>query len=423
MLRDRKTGKLYYGYISTFLAGLTILGSTGILNNGSAQFIAELTVNKGWDPAVVGYAFSIRTLFSLTMPLVGLTVAKLGPRKCIFWTTLITSIFLVVTGYCTNAWAFALVFGVAVGFSMMFNDSLACQAVAANWWTSKRSSASGVVNGMAALGAMIIPPIIAILLNNFGWTVTLWCCGIGLFVITALPQFIWMKDFPHEVGQEMEGGNDISAQESSGTAAEINWEAKDALKTRQIWIVALCWGLVNVAYAAVMNFSVTHFVIRGMSNVQGSLFISVLSAVTVIMAFTLSGFVGKISPRLGYALACLLGGVGCMLVNTVTDNYLTWILPVVLFAFPNAMLQTLSVNAITRFYGPKNFAKIQSWMFPIFTLLAAGAASVIGNIQAATGELTLAFTGCGAVCLLGIPVALIFLKAPKVPEKYLSNTK
>lgn len=307
---------------------------------------------------------------------------------------------------------------------MMFNDALSCQAVAANWWTGiRRSQASGVINGMAAAGAMIIPPIIAALLNHYGWTTTLWVCGIGLLVITALPQFFWMKDHPSDVGQAMEGGLAAKPGDTKETAGsgEINWNARDALKTPQFWVIGLCWGFCCVSYAAVMYFSVTHFIMNGMGSVQASFFISALSAVSMVLAFLIGGVVGRMGPRWGYAAACLTGGLGCILINAVTSSYVTWILPIILFSFPNAMLQTLSLTGITRFYGPKNFAKIQGWLFPVFTIMSAATSAIIGNVLAATGTLTPVFTGCGLICLVGIPLALLFLKDPKVPAKYLAE--
>lgn len=428
MLRDPKTNKLYYGYLSTFLAGLTIFGSTGILNNAAAQYIAHLTTVEGWDAAIVSNAFSIRTLFCFIMPLVGLAVAKMGPRKCIFWTTLITSIFLVVSGYSTGPVMFMIVFGVAVGASMMFNDTLACQAVGANWWSSRRAVASSVLNGFAAVGGMAIPPILAIVLRDYGWKTGMWVAGIGLFVLTAVPQMIWMKDHPHEAGQEMECGQPklakaATAEEIAAAKNEINWDVKDAMKTPQMWLTGLCWGFLCVAYACIMYFSVTHFILGGkMDSVKGALFISVLNIAVAVFNFLGGGIVAKLGPRWGYLLSCLTGGIACMLIPTVTGNVATWILPVLLGGYSFAFLNPLSMLSLTGFYGSKNFAKIQSWIFPIFTLMSAGTSSVVGAYLAKTGDLTKAFIIAGIVTFVGC-IAALFLKKPKVPAKYLAQVE
>ena len=426
MIRDKKTNKLYYGYMSTFMAGLTIFGSNGILAAAAANYIAYLTVDMGWDAAIVGNAFSIRTLFCLVMPLVGIAVTKFGPRRTICYTTLVTGAFLVITGYCTTPLQFVVIFGVAVGLSLNFNDTLATQAVAANWWTTHRGTASGIVNGFAALGGFVFPPMIAILLRDYGWTATMWAGGIGLIVITAVPQFFLMKDHPEEVGQEMEGGHVFTpkpGREPRLKPSKINWEAKDAIKTPQVWIVAICWGFCCVGYGAVMYYSVTHFVLHGWDSVQASMFISVLSIVCCVASFLMGGLADKLGPRLGYMIMCLTGGVACIMVGTmVTQNIVTWILPIILFNIANAMLNPMATTTIAGFYGAKNYAKIQSWLFPVFTLMSAATSSILGIVLNRTGDLTGAFVVCGIITACGAVFAL-FLKAPKVPEKYLSNTK
>lgn len=425
MIRDKKTGKIYYGYLSTFLAGLTIFGSNGILAAAAANYIAELTVNKGWDAAIVGNAFSIRTLFCLVMPIVGLVVAKFGPRRTIFWTTLVTGICLIITGYCTNPIQFMIVFGVAVGLSLNFNDTLATQTVAANWWVQKRAQASGVINGMAALGGFVFPMIIVRMLASKGWTYTMWFAGIALILITAVPQMILMKDHPEEVGQEMEGGHAFEVKKSKYEPrlkpTQVDWDAKDALKTPQVWLIAICWGFCCIAYNAIMYFSVTHFVMHGMDAVKATLFISVINIVAMVLAFLLSGIVNLIGPRIGYMLMCVSGGVACILVGTkVSENYATWIIPIILFTISSSFLNPMATNTIAGFYGAKNYPKIQSWLFPIFTILAALTSSVLGKVLQTTGDLSMAYVIAGIVTALGAVFA-IFLKAPKVPQKYVSE--
>lgn len=91
--------KIYYGYFVTFLAGLTIMGSYGILSSCMGNFIAAGILKKGWNAAIVGLAYSMRLIPSAISPLVGIILARFGPRRTIFWTTLLTSIIVIICGY------------------------------------------------------------------------------------------------------------------------------------------------------------------------------------------------------------------------------------------------------------------------------------------------------------------------------------
>ena len=64
---------------------------------------------------------------------------------------------------------------------------------------------------------------------------------------------------------------------------------------------------------------------------------------------------------------------------------------------------------LARYYGPKNFAKIQGWLYPVFTIMSAATSSLIGVYLAKSGELSKAFLVCGLLALVGCILAL-FLK-------------
>ena len=114
--------KLYYGWIITLLAGLTYFGSNGLLSISSGTIISQVLLVRGWDAAEVSFTYTLKSFLGLGLPLVGLLLMKIGPRKCIFYTTTITAIFLAATGWVNTPIMFILVYGVAVSFSMLFND-------------------------------------------------------------------------------------------------------------------------------------------------------------------------------------------------------------------------------------------------------------------------------------------------------------
>ena len=94
------------------------MGSYGILSSCMGNFIAAGILKKGWNAAIVGLAYSMRLIPSAISPLVGIILARFGPRRTIFWTTLLTSIIVIICGYFDSAWGFVFGFGLAVGVSM-----------------------------------------------------------------------------------------------------------------------------------------------------------------------------------------------------------------------------------------------------------------------------------------------------------------
>ena len=140
---------------------------------------------------------------------------------------------------------FVLVYGIAVSFSMLFNDQLACFTIVNNWWNRRRGEQGGYVQALGGLGGVVFPPIVALLFMNFSWKTSLIIMAVLLVVITALPQWFLMKDHPAEMGLKIDGEDAESKAEKTDSSkavgkkrgyyqSAVNWDVKDAVCTPQI---------------------------------------------------------------------------------------------------------------------------------------------------------------------------------------------
>lgn len=288
--------KLYYGWIITLLAGLTYFGSNGLLSISSGTIISQVLLVRGWDAAEVSFTYTLKSFLGLGLPLVGLLLMKIGPRKCIFYTTTITAIFLAATGWVNTPIMFILVYGVAVSFSMLFNDQLACFAAVNNWWDRRRGEQGGYVQALGALGGVVFPPFVTWLFLTFSWKTSLIIMAILLMLITAIPQMIFMRDHPSEMGLEMDGGpapeKTAKAKKAKkiyeGYKSPIDWEIKDAVRSPQLWVVGLAWGSTVFGYCAVQYFGMTHLIMNGFPDMVAASAVSVMSAALLVGSLILS---------------------------------------------------------------------------------------------------------------------------------------
>lgn len=282
--------KLYYGWIVTLLAGLTYFGSNGLLSASAGTIVSQVLLVKGWDAAQVSFTYTLKSVLGLGLPLVGLLLMKIGPRKCIFWTTTITAIFLALTGWVDSPIVFIFVYGVAVSFSMLFNDQLACFTAVNNWWDRRRGEQGGYVQALGALGGVVFPPIITWLFLNFSWKSALIIMAVLLMLITAIPQMIFMRDHPSELGLEMDGGPAEGKPAKPGKArrvyqgykSPVDWEIKDAVRCPQLWIVGLAWGSTVFGYCAVQYFGMTHLIMNGFADITAASAVSIMSGALLV---------------------------------------------------------------------------------------------------------------------------------------------
>ncbi|MFR5583125.1 MAG: MFS transporter [[Clostridium] scindens] len=352
------------------------------------NFIAAGILKKGWNAAIVGLAYSMRLIPSAISPLVGIILARFGPRRTIFWTTLLTSIIVIICGYFDSAWGFVFGFGLAVGVSMYFNDNLACTTVINNWWENRRGQMSSMLMTFSYAGGVIFPLIIAWMLRTFEWKTTMWLCGLLLFCITALPQFFWMKDRPAEMGLKIEEG--LKPKQLKKKKRITNepadepedWDVKSALKTPQIWILGILYGFICTPFIVVMNYSITHLEMNGMGGMQATYFISGLSVTTFIFTLFIGTIVDYLGVKKSFILAFLMGAVGIISIVFVNCSYLTWIIPLICCPFPMSMGLPIVTTAVGDYYGKKNFSIIWGFALPLTTLATIGISPLVGIMLA-----------------------------------------
>lgn len=235
---------------------------------------------------------------------------KIGPRKCIFWTTTITAIFLALTGWVDSPIVFIFVYGVAVSFSMLFNDQLACFTAVNNWWDRRRGEQGGYVQALGALGGVVFPPIITWLFLNFSWKSALIIMAVLLMLITAIPQMIFMRDHPSELGLEMDGGPAEGKPAKPGKArrvyqgykSPVDWEIKDAVRCPQLWIVGLAWGSTVFGYCAVQYFGMTHLIMNGFADITAASAVSIMSGALLVGSLILSPLTDRMNPKIALVL-------------------------------------------------------------------------------------------------------------------------
>ena len=423
--------KLYYGWIVTLLAGLTYFGSNGLLSASAGTIVSQVLLVKGWDAAQVSFTYTLKSVLGLGLPLVGLLLMKIGPRKCIFWTTTITAIFLALTGGVDSPIVFIFVYGVAVSFSMLFNDQLACFTAVNNWWDRRRGEQGGYVQALGALGGVVFPPVITWLFLNFSWKSALIIMAVLLMLITAIPQMIFMRDHPSELGLEMDGGPAEGKPAKPGKArrvyqgykSPVDWEIKDAVRCPQLWIVGLAWGSTVFGYCAVQHFGMTHLIMNGFADITAASAVSIMSGALLVGSLILSPLTDRMNPKIALVLIGVVASVGCVLFDVAarSGSMPLMVLSMIVAGAPNGPIICAVMNTLVSYFGAKNYAGIQPYCNVLLTLIGAASSAVCGWALTQFGSLSNAYYVAAVFGVVISVVVLLFLKPPKVSEKMLAK--
>lgn len=167
----------------------------------------------------------------------GKLVDVLGTRRgftviMIFWSLACASHALATTFAMLAASRFFLGMGEGGGFP-------AATRVVAEWFSpAQRATAMGIINAGTAVGAVIAPPLIAIILSFFNWR---W-----IFVYTGLLGFLWTLWWWFHYSSPSEEvtprRNEEQIQTSAHASVPQTWRWIDLLRVRE------SWGLVGAKF-------------------------------------------------------------------------------------------------------------------------------------------------------------------------------
>ncbi|RKU49567.1 hypothetical protein DL546_009327 [Coniochaeta pulveracea] len=176
-----------YGWVCTVAAAIINMHSWGI-SSAYAVFLSHyLKENTFPGTTSLEYAFvgslSIGCLF-LISPITTIATRRYGIRPTMFAGALCEAVSLVCASFASRIWHIVLTQGILFGFGLglLF---IPTAAVIPQWFTSKRSLASGVAVSGAAIGGAVYSLATGALIRTLGLAWTFRILGIIAFVVNT----------------------------------------------------------------------------------------------------------------------------------------------------------------------------------------------------------------------------------------------
>lgn len=176
-----------YGWVCTVAAAVINAHSWGF-NSAYAVFLAYYLDNDIFPGATsLQYAFvgslSISILM-LTSPVATIAVREIGIRPTMFCGVVLETISLLCASAATQIWHLFLTQGIVfgMGLGLLF---IPTAAVVPQWFTTKRSLASGVSLSGAGMGGLVYSLAASAMIHDLGLTWTFRILGIIAFVVNT----------------------------------------------------------------------------------------------------------------------------------------------------------------------------------------------------------------------------------------------
>ena len=264
-------------------------------------FQGEVLAAFGGDVATFALASVITScISSLFAPFVGRSLTTRGRAGLSIRTVMMIGAgamgvgLLVISRMPSLAWS-GLFLALFVAPGMVMLGPLVTQAMVANWFDAARGRALGLVAAGTTVAGGVVPILTATLIEALGWRDALSVLGILLLAVPLPLIARFAVSGPEEVGEQIDGLE--QAAEAASEPVEGPPPTGVLLRTPQVWILGVLFGLQFSAGTLAVAFTVPYAQQLGLGLVAGASVLGLRSWFGALGKIVLSGLSDYTGPR------------------------------------------------------------------------------------------------------------------------------
>ena len=276
-----------------------------VMGFGSAYsfgtFFTPLRNEFGASRAAVSVAFSatILLLFSVG-PLSGILADRVGPRLLVAGGTTMVGLGLIGASVAQELWHVQVAFAIGIGGGVGLAYVPAVGAVQ-KWFDRRRGLASGIAVSGIGVGALLVPPLAAVVIAELDWRPTLLL--IGAVVAIAGEAGGLLVTSPDRTGR----------YERSNASPPTGIRLASAIRSRPFQLLFTGFLLASFGQFAPIAHLVPYAEDRGISPRAASTLLSLLGIGSAVGRFVIGSAADRIGRWRGLGLSFAGVGVSCIL--------------------------------------------------------------------------------------------------------------
>lgn len=298
--------------------------------------------------------------------------------------------------------------------SALFMGVFSCGAVAlpisiviTNWFVKKRGLAISIALAGSGFGGAIISPIMANIIQNYGWRMS-YIVFAGAMLVVCLPMFFIIKKSPETMGLKAYGADEVDVTAKKKTTVpkvELNMTLEEVKKHSFFWIYL--FGMFCLCF---VGFGSLSQLAAFLADIHGTAFAaSVLSFFLIIVTLgkiSLGWVYDKFGTRIGTSYICIVFGLAITCMLFPESKPLMYVM---------AFLYGLGISTGTvcppvitaGMFGSKHYGEIYGYVNLFVYLGAALSVPAIAIVYDKTGSYQVAWILCIALVIIAL-IALIY---------------
>jgi len=361
----KKLSGLFYGWRMVAASAAVRLLGAGLHSYGFTVFFLPLSQELNLSRTATSFAFSLaRAEGAIEGPIVGHLLDRYGPRAIMLTAVTLMGVGYILLSQVESYIAFVIVYTVLISLAHSGGFMHAPMTLTNSWFIRWRARAMTLNSAAYGLGGVLIAPLLSMIVNSWGWRWGAALAGI-LFLVLGIPLCLTIRRSPESMGLLPDGDSEPLERNESNhprrfCASEVDFTAKQAIRSFAFWALVFGAGVRNASYHAISTHFIPLMIWKGMSPQQATLLLSsfaFLGFTSTILFGWLADNVNK--PRI---VSLILFGAGTSMLLPIFGNSMA---PLWLFTLLFTTVEATYPVAwamVGDIFGRKHFAKIRGYM-------------------------------------------------------------
>ncbi len=364
----------------------------GVWYSFSVFFVALLE-EFGWSRSMGAGAFSVFIIVSGTIgPYIGNLVYSAGPRKIIILGSILLGAGLALCSTTQTAWHFYIFFSVVTALGLGTAGWVPNVVLVQQWFKEKKGLPMGIISSGIGIGILACVPLIQYLITRTGWRMAYRVMAVSIPLVVISMAIVFLKRPPRKVSSHTGIGSQPTFVKNSLMVnqewASRSWTVREALTTRQFWLLALSSLLSSLVTQSVFAHQVAFFVDHGLEALFASYIVGIVGMVSLgskILWGTVSDRIGREMTYTMGAACYLLGLTALILFDAFPSPVLTYFFPV-FFGMGYASTAALPPLITADLFEGRAYGGIFGWLMMLVAMGGAFGAWFAGFLYDTLGS-------------------------------------
>jgi len=359
----KKTGPDFWGWRFVGIGAVLNGFATGFFGRGSTLYFLPLSRELGLTRTQTSLIFGAATIESgIQSPITGYFIDRVGPRVMMILGSLLSGIGFLILPLSHTFVGFTLIYVALISVGMNAGFHNGASAVVVKWFDKFRGRAFGYISSGIAVGGLVLTPMLAVIINNYGWRPGALFSGIMILTV-CIPISYLIKDSPFLVKQNVDGAiftedDSVGSKQKINLIDENNYSFRSAISTVSYWVLAGAIGLRISAQAGVMIHLVPILVWKNFEEELGGITVAMISG-SAIFTRVLMGWLGdKVEKRIIVSVSMLVGMIAILIFLFGSATIWTLMIFSLLISITDGAAG-LTWAMIGDFFGTKSFATLR----------------------------------------------------------------